>query len=425
MAITTKAVPVEAHWSIGIVKRFHPVLRRAYKVIMKNLTEMKISKELRLQMAVKTVNDTAGPNGLVLTLLVFGAYSRMHHLDPPAPNIIQRAAAISKAMGEVRKIMAKRQIRDALNTRNGSIVNHLHDLPINSEVLVWREGNANKSKKWTGPFKMLSMEGETCKIAMPYGTTDFKNTVIKPFFRNESENVADVEDEKNTDHVDEEISKNSEKTSEKISQPQNEEETAPQDPSEIPIKRGRGRSRKLPLRYRDSEADISIFFQDHQNDLLMQHMQAPIPAPFVESRKKKINDLFEKSCFEIVSISDVPHGTRIFNSRFVDEIKNIGTVDAYEKSRLVMQTYNDDGKAEVLTQTPTIQRMSQRFILTLAANMSHLNLFLRDISQAYVQSTTSLARKFFIRPPIELGLREGTILKIIKPLYEIPEAGTH
>jgi hypothetical protein len=29
---------------------------------------------MTLQMAVKAVNDTAGPDGLVLTLLVFGTY---------------------------------------------------------------------------------------------------------------------------------------------------------------------------------------------------------------------------------------------------------------------------------------------------------------------------------------------------------------
>ena len=149
MAITTKAVSVEAHWSIGIVERFHLVLRRVYKVIMKNFISIdaKISKELRLQMTVKTVNDIAGSNGLVFTLLVFGAYSRMHHLNSSASSIIQRAAAISKTMSEMKKIMAEKQIRDALNIKNGSIVNHFHDLSINSEVLIWRKGNAKKSKK--------------------------------------------------------------------------------------------------------------------------------------------------------------------------------------------------------------------------------------------------------------------------------------
>ena len=146
MAITTKAIPVEAHWSIGIVKKFHPVLRRIYKMIMKDLAEMKISKKLGLQMTIKVINNTAEANGLVFTLLIFGAYSRMHHLDSFASNIIQRAVVISKAMGEVKKMMTKKQVRDVLNSKNGSIINHFHDLFINFEVLVWRKSNANKSK---------------------------------------------------------------------------------------------------------------------------------------------------------------------------------------------------------------------------------------------------------------------------------------
>ena len=45
-------------------------------------------------MAVKAVNNTAGPDGLVPTLLVYGAYLRISNLDPPAPSIIERAAII-------------------------------------------------------------------------------------------------------------------------------------------------------------------------------------------------------------------------------------------------------------------------------------------------------------------------------------------
>ena len=67
---------------------------------------------------------------------------------------------------------------------------------------------------------MLDMEKETCKIAMFYETIDFKNIVIKPFFKNESENVKNVKNE-NIDHVNEKNSKNSEKTFEKIFQSKN------------------------------------------------------------------------------------------------------------------------------------------------------------------------------------------------------------
>ena len=90
-----------------------------------------------------------------------------------------------------------------------------------------------------------------------------------------------------------------------------------------------------------------------------------------------------------------------------------------------MQIYNDEKKIEMLIQTFTIQRMNQRFILTLTANMSHLNLFFRDISQVYVQSKISLTKNFFIRSSVELGFEDGAILKIIKSLYEIPEIEVH
>jgi len=39
-------------------------------------------------MALKAINDTAGLNGLVPTLLVYGAYPRMSKLDPPALSVI-------------------------------------------------------------------------------------------------------------------------------------------------------------------------------------------------------------------------------------------------------------------------------------------------------------------------------------------------
>jgi hypothetical protein len=55
-------------------------------------------------MAVKAVNNTTGLDGLVPTLLVYGAYPRMSNLDPPALSIIERAAAVQKAMAEIVKL---------------------------------------------------------------------------------------------------------------------------------------------------------------------------------------------------------------------------------------------------------------------------------------------------------------------------------
>jgi hypothetical protein len=58
-------------------------------------------------MAVKAVNNTTGPNGLVPTLLVYRAYLRISNLGPPAPSIIERVAIIWKAIAEIVKLRAK------------------------------------------------------------------------------------------------------------------------------------------------------------------------------------------------------------------------------------------------------------------------------------------------------------------------------
>ncbi len=78
-----------------------------------------------------------------------------------------------------------------------------------------------------------------------------------------------------------------------------------------------------------------------------------------------------------------------------------------------------------------IQRVSQRLIACLAAILQNntTKLYLRDVTQAYVQSTSDLNRDFFIRPPPELitmmGASSDCILKVVKPLYGVPEAGNH
>ena len=87
-------------------------------------------------MAFKAINDVAGPDSIVPTLLVFGAYLRMTENDAPSPSISQRTATLYRAMEEVRSLRAKRQVDDALHHRNGPNTTRIKDLPINSDVLV-------------------------------------------------------------------------------------------------------------------------------------------------------------------------------------------------------------------------------------------------------------------------------------------------
>lgn len=74
----------------------------------------------------------------------------------------------------------------------------------------------------------------------------------------------------------------------------------------------------------------------------------------MESSQKKINSLLKKMLFKVDSILKVPKIIRIFNSHVIDKIKNIRTLNAFEKSRLVVQVYNDYSKMAILIPSPII-----------------------------------------------------------------------
>ncbi|KAI0991270.1 hypothetical protein K3495_g16917, partial [Podosphaera aphanis] len=201
------------------VERYHKPLRRAYTIIKEETNST--DKNLILQMAVKAINDTAGPDGIIPTLLVFGAYPRMAKLDPPAPTIATRARAIQKAMTEVSKLRLNKQVTTALRTRNGPATDS-HNIPIGSNVFVWRMHR----KQWEGPFRLLSLERENAKVQLPSGPTTFRSSSIKPY--------TDEQDEQNSPH------------------PQPEESSSESNQMNLVESRPQ-RNRRLPARYRENE----------------------------------------------------------------------------------------------------------------------------------------------------------------------------
>jgi hypothetical protein len=58
-------------------------------------------------MAIKAVNNTASPNGLVPTLLVYRAYLRISNLGPPTLSITEQVTIIRKVIAKIVKLRAK------------------------------------------------------------------------------------------------------------------------------------------------------------------------------------------------------------------------------------------------------------------------------------------------------------------------------
>ena len=118
--------------------------------------------------------------------------------------------------------------------------------------------------------------------------------------------------------------------------------------SAIRIKHGRGRTMKYSARINQTVFDVCFVFDDiniFQSSSQFQTFQ--------------LKNFF----FEIIHHKNVFINARIFNFQFVDEIKHFDINKTFEKSWLIIQTYNDMKKNLVLTQTFIIQWISQRLVV--------------------------------------------------------------
>ncbi|KAI0991867.1 hypothetical protein K3495_g16320, partial [Podosphaera aphanis] len=302
------------------------------------------------------------------------------------------------------------------------------NLPLLSKVRVWRE-----KQGWQGPYTLLSIEDEGCILQLPHGPRRFRSTAVKPYHDNDEDLSAtpnDLPDE-----------------TEPGAPPRTTQDPSPNiaatddiahdgaskvvDSIALPTRR-RGRPRKSqvaqpPGQYHawpEMEPCTLYLSAREQADILLAHelrakrvITTP-GAPFEASIRAEIDGLIARGVFVFVKFSpDLHKGIRIFHSRIVNEVKDKNSGRPYEKSRLVIQGYADEGKDKILTQSPTIQRASQRLILSIAPTLLRqgYSLWLRDITQAYTQSATPLQRTVLAYLPTELRPYhpDGTIIQVI------------
>ena len=160
---------------------------------------------------------------------------------------------------------------------------------------------------------MFAFENKTCKVQLPSGPTNFRITTVKPYLQEhpntEISALHDLDDSKSD-------------SGQSAKEDTNDDNGDHIDAAKLP-RQNPARTYRLLTRFQHM-ANISVFLKNDASQ-----------PPFTESRRKEINGLLDKDAFKVVSISDVPSRMRIFNSCFVDEIKNEGIATAFEKSRLI------------------------------------------------------------------------------------------
>lgn len=84
-----------------------------------------------------------------------------------------------------------------------------------------------------------------------------------------------------------------------------------------------------------------------------------------DSRRVELPGFLDNGTFIPTSMDVVPDGTRIFGSRFVDELDKSGPRRLF-KIRFVAQNYADQYSANIRSKAPTVQRFSERLPFVLA-----------------------------------------------------------
>jgi hypothetical protein len=125
-------VPVEAYNSIGKIERYNISLQQVYKIICDEFRDT--SAEVSLQIVVKAINDSAGPNRIIPILLVFSTYPKIIKNSVLLFIIIKRTKAIRKTTKEIRCFYARQQVIDTLAIRNNPSIIITFELPIQLDI---------------------------------------------------------------------------------------------------------------------------------------------------------------------------------------------------------------------------------------------------------------------------------------------------
>lgn len=274
---------VESHNSIGVWERYHSTLRRIYNKVQED--HPLVLEETALRMAIKGCNDTAGPRGLVPTMLVFGAMPALPTTNFRNPRQKERMMALQTAREEMAKIAAEQRVIMALKSKvppDSRFVLKPGDL-----VRVYRE----KERRWIGPVEIVKLEDKSVFVSDTTKVVKFKISKIMPIRINHP-----AEDEgldkifTYSDKVDEE---------------------------------------------RHSNVDVFL------TEVIDSKNPRTKRAKAKKAVRKELEGLYTQGVFEKVHRRDIPMNAVMLHSKFVYAIKNVGTNEEDYKARFATGRHRD------------------------------------------------------------------------------------
>ena len=122
------------------------------------------------------------------------------------------------------------------------------------------------------------------------------------------------------------------------------------------------------------------------------------------SGENEIERFLKKDSFKVVTPEEILNNTKSLNSHFLDDITDLYTDKAYEKSQLVIHAYNDEKKNSVLGYLSKIPRVSQGTSFYFATiiwddDNDNIRFYLRDIMHAYVDIAFAIYHPKYNKKP--------------------------
>lgn len=171
---------VESHNALGGGERYHAFLRTIYRKV--RMSHPGVPPEAALSLSVAAMNQTAGPRGLVPTLLVFGVIPRTPISSLPLPVQRDRMQAMAAARGEMLAIVARARLRVAMAAPVPAAASS--DLSPGDQILVYREPPVDE---WTGPYALVTRQDKEVWLAVDGMLKQFSVDKVKRYVATASE----------------------------------------------------------------------------------------------------------------------------------------------------------------------------------------------------------------------------------------------
>ena len=132
--------------------------------------------QLRLSTAVKAVNDTAGPDGLFPSLLLFGSMPFIPQTGPEDERLLPKISVCKEALCLARReyadLIARHRVQNVLNRKVPSAAHKLYTP--GQQLYVYRE----RKKRWEGPFTVIKVQPQRVSCWMLVGNSN-NNTLMQ------------------------------------------------------------------------------------------------------------------------------------------------------------------------------------------------------------------------------------------------------